>query len=243
MMPNPTSAIASPVVVNLVDTARLRALTAQPTALINVTITYLETTSIGGLVGALVSRVLSWFNWAMTLAMTYSLAFAAYASFPVAERLSGARDVQLMTGISGAEFIFAHFVFDFLHHVLFSVLWCAVHYAFSSYSLSTAGLFLLAFLSSGPLAIGFGYLTAETTETAGSGVGRIFMTFFIGGAVTAILKAIIWLFTLSSTVDYVAILFGPYALLSALVKVSNDVSKSEMCKQMQQAGQIVLGAV
>ncbi|KAH7938624.1 hypothetical protein HPB51_028857 [Rhipicephalus microplus] len=68
------------------------------------------------------------------------MSFAAYASFPVDERLGGARDVQLMTGISGTEFIFAHFVFDFLCHFAYCASWCTIHYAFSFYSLGTAGI-------------------------------------------------------------------------------------------------------
>ncbi|XP_070381279.1 phospholipid-transporting ATPase ABCA3-like isoform X1 [Dermacentor albipictus] len=236
MMANPTSAVALPVVVNLVDTARLRALTAQPTALIDVTIAYLPSGDRQKLRAVFATSILAWFNWMFIFSLTYSLAFAAYSSFPVAERLSGARDVQLMTGISGAEFIFAHFVFDFLHHALFSLLWCAIHYAFHSYPLRSAGFFLLTFLSAGPLAIAYGYVTADTTETAGSAVGRIFTTFFVGGAATAIARSIIVVLTFSDTVDYVAILFGPYALLSMLVKVWNDITLSEQCKVLRKFG-------
>ncbi|XP_070381252.1 phospholipid-transporting ATPase ABCA3-like isoform X2 [Dermacentor albipictus] len=235
MMANPTSAVALAVVVNLVDTARLRALTAQPTALIDVTIAYLPSGDLQKALAFVASRFLAWQEW-MFFAFTYSLAFAAYSSFPVAERLSGARDVQLMTGISGAEFIFAHFVFDFLHHALFSVLWCAIHYAFISYPLRSAGFFLLTFLSAEPLAIAYGYVTADTTETAGSAVGRIFTTFFVGGAATVIARTILVVVTSSDTVDYVAILFGPYALLSMLLKVWNDITQSEQCKLLRQLG-------
>ncbi|XP_065294958.1 phospholipid-transporting ATPase ABCA3-like isoform X1 [Dermacentor albipictus] len=236
MMANPTSAVTLLVVVNLVDTARLRALTAQPTALIDVTIAYLPPDDVEKLVAVFVSRFVAWLEWMFSFAVTYSLAFAAYSSFPAAERLSGARDVQLMTGISGAEFIFAHFVFDFLHHALFSVLWVAIHYAFISYPLRSAGFFLLTFLSAGPLAIAYGYVTADTTATAGSAVGRIFTTFFVGGAATVIARTIIVVLTKSDTVDYVAILFGPYALLSMLVKVWNDITQSEQCKLLRQFG-------
>ncbi|XP_070381262.1 phospholipid-transporting ATPase ABCA3-like isoform X2 [Dermacentor albipictus] len=236
MMANPTSAVTLLVVVNLVDTGRLRALTAEPTALIDVTIAYLPSDDRYRFVAVVVSRFLAWLEWIIFFALTYSLAFAAYSSFPVAERLSGARDVQLMTGISGAEFIFAHFVFDFLHHALFSLLWCAIHYAFHSYPLRSAGFFVLIFLSAGPLAIAYGYVTADTTQTAGSAVGRIFTTFFVGGAATVMARTIILGLTSSDTVDYVAILFGPYALLSMLVKVWNDITHSEQCKLLRKFG-------
>ncbi|XP_072141372.1 uncharacterized protein [Dermacentor andersoni] len=236
MMANPTSAVTLPIVVNLVDTARLRALTAQPTALIDVTIAYLPSGDLQKLVAVVVSRIFAWVEWVLLFALTYSLAFAAYSSFPVAERLSGARDVQLMTGISGAEFIFAHFVFDFLHHALFSMLWCSIHCAFYSYPLRSAGFFLFTFLSAGPLAIAYGYVTADTTVTAGSAVGRIFITFFLGGAATAIARPIIWLQTTSNIVDYVVILFGPYALLSMLVKVWNDITRSQECEVLRNFG-------
>ncbi|XP_037555590.2 ABC transporter A family member 2-like [Dermacentor silvarum] len=161
MVPNPTSALTLPVTINLVDTAWLRALTAQPAAHINVTFAYVPTGAKTALRSVLMAHALSWVYWVMGPSMSYCWAFCQYCTFPLAERLSGARDVQLMTGLSGFDYISAHFLFDFIYHVLFTVSWCGLHYGLSSYSLTTAGLFVLGFVSAGPLVIALGYLAAE----------------------------------------------------------------------------------
>ncbi|KAL3255146.1 hypothetical protein MRX96_046685 [Rhipicephalus microplus] len=140
MMPNPTSAITSPIIINLVHTAWLRVLAAQPTLQNNITVTYLVAVPFEPLLALFIERVVGWLYWVIVAALTYTMSFAAYASFPVDERLGGARDVQLMTGISGTEFIFAHFVFDFACHFLYCASWCTIHYAFSFYSFGTAGI-------------------------------------------------------------------------------------------------------
>ncbi|KAH7970890.1 hypothetical protein HPB49_016483 [Dermacentor silvarum] len=139
MVPNPTSALTLPVTINLVDTAWLRALTAQPAAHINVTFAYVPTGAKTALRSVLMAHALSWVYWVMGPSMSYCWAFCQYCTFPLAERLSGARDVQLMTGLSGFDYISAHFLFDFIYHVLFTVSWCGLHYGLSSYSLTTAG--------------------------------------------------------------------------------------------------------
>ncbi|KAH6923472.1 hypothetical protein HPB50_001293 [Hyalomma asiaticum] len=138
MMPNPTSPMTLPITLNLVYTAWLRVLTAQPTAQMNLTITYLAAAEVSPTLVVMFTRLVSWWYWVVVAAFTYTLPFSVYASFPVDERLSGARDVQLMTGIWGTEFIFAHFVFDFINHAVYSAAWCAVHYGLSYYSMATA---------------------------------------------------------------------------------------------------------
>ncbi|XP_075530031.1 uncharacterized protein LOC142563353 [Dermacentor variabilis] len=230
MIPNPTSDVTLPIIVNLVGTAWLRALTAQPTAQFNVTVTFLKYSRVWGEALVLASRFVAWYYWMVVPSLTYSLGFAAYGSFPVTERLSGARDVQLMTGIPGLEFVFAHFAFDFLYHVFFSVSWCAVHYSFGHYSAATFGMFLLVFLFFGPLAIALGYWVAEYSLSSGAAVIWIFIALYIGGWVTATLGFFVWIFVSKETVHYVSLLAPPYALLSALVKVWNDEEKQLQCK-------------
>ncbi|KAL3235422.1 hypothetical protein MRX96_048330 [Rhipicephalus microplus] len=230
MMANPTSAITLPIVVNLVATAWLRALTAFPRARINVTVSVLEFRALSPVLLVLGSRLLNWLYWTLSLALTYSLGFAVYASFPAAERLSGARDVQLMTGMWGAEFVFANFVFDFIYHVLFSLVWCAVHYSLGNHSLSTAGLILLALVSFGLPATSFGYLMAERAQSSGSAVVQVFLVLYIGGAVTAMGSNLLWAWLESNVVTYASLIVHPYALLSMLVKIWNEDIKAVQCK-------------
>ncbi|XP_065294926.1 phospholipid-transporting ATPase ABCA3-like isoform X2 [Dermacentor albipictus] len=180
MVPNPTSAITLPITVNLVYTAWLRALTAQPAAQINVTITYMDSREKLDALDVILLNISSWADWVVRLSVTYTYAFSVYCVFPLTERLSGARDVQLMTGLSGVDYVFAHFVFDFIYHLLFSLSWCIILCGFSSYSLSTTGLFLLGFASSGPMFICVGYLAAELTATTSCAVLCIIMVFCTG---------------------------------------------------------------
>ncbi|XP_050046950.3 phospholipid-transporting ATPase ABCA3-like [Dermacentor andersoni] len=233
MMPNPTSAIALPLLVNLVHTAWLRVLTSKPMASINTTITYLKVKRGSPAVLVYTAKFAALVYWIMLPAMTYSLAFAAYGSFPAVERLSGAREVQLMTGISGLEFIFAHFVFDFIYHVLFCVLWCTILYSLSSYSAATFGLLVLAFVSFGPEAIGFAYLFAENAVSPGSAVVRIFLALYIGGAVSTILSLTSGAYTDAHLVHYATLILPPYALVSMLSKISNNEEKSVQCKLLE----------
>ncbi|KAL3211599.1 hypothetical protein MRX96_052004 [Rhipicephalus microplus] len=230
MMANPTSAITLPIIINLVATAWLRALTAFPRAQINVTVSVLEFRALSPVLLVLGSRLLNWLYWTLSLALTYSLGFAVYASFPAAERLSGARDVQLMTGMWGAEFVFANFVFDFIYHVLFSLVWCAVHYSLGYHSLSTAGLILLALVSFGLPATSFGYLMAERAQSSGSAVVQVFLVMYIGGAVTAMGSNLLWAWLESDVVTYASLIVHPFALLSMLVKIWNEDIKAVQCK-------------
>ncbi|XP_075726355.1 phospholipid-transporting ATPase ABCA3 [Rhipicephalus microplus] len=236
MMPNPTSAITSPIIINLVYTAWLRVLAAQPTLQNNITVTYLVAVPFEPLLALFIERVVSWLYWVIVAALTYMMSFAAYASFPVDERLGGARDVQLMTGISGTEFIFAHFVFDFACHFVYCASWCTIHYAFSFYSLGTAALLFGALLSFGPVAIGVCYVKAEYSSASGSAVGSVFLWFYIGGA---IVTAASTFFVLLGWPEYTQVLlYGvpPYALLSLLNKIWNNEDKSLQCKELQKEG-------
>nr|XP_037289172.1 ABC transporter A family member 1-like [Rhipicephalus microplus] len=236
MMPNPTSAITSPIIINLVHTAWLRVLAAQPTLQNNITVTYLVAVPFEPLLALFIERVVGWLYWVIVAALTYTMSFAAYASFPVDERLGGARDVQLMTGISGTEFIFAHFVFDFLCHFAYCASWCTIHYAFSFYSLGTAALLFGALLSFGPVAIGVCYVKAEYSSASGSAVGSVFLWFYIGGA---IVTAASTFFVLLGWPEYTQVLlYGvpPYALLSLLNKIWNNEDKSLQCKELQKEG-------
>ncbi|KAH7994259.1 hypothetical protein HPB51_026442 [Rhipicephalus microplus] len=64
MMPNPTSAITSPIIINLVHTAWLRVLAAQPTLQNNITVTYLVAVPFEPLLALFIERVVGWLYWA-----------------------------------------------------------------------------------------------------------------------------------------------------------------------------------
>ncbi|XP_077534442.1 ATP-binding cassette sub-family A member 17-like [Haemaphysalis longicornis] len=123
----------------MVYTARLRSLKDQRAARISPTVTYLSvhSTAFSQTISLLLT-FLMWFYWSILPAISYALAFAPFAAFPVAERLGGARDVQLMTGMSSAFFLFAHLVFDWICYMIVMTPLCIIHYIFSNYSATTA---------------------------------------------------------------------------------------------------------
>ncbi|XP_065294949.2 phospholipid-transporting ATPase ABCA3-like isoform X2 [Dermacentor albipictus] len=241
MIPNPTSAITLPITVNLVYTAWLRALTSQPAAQINVTIAYMESDERPSLLDVILLRFLSWMYWVSGPSMTYTCAFIVYCVFPLTERLSGARDVQLMTGLSGVDYVFAHFVFDFIYHLLFSVSWCALHYGLNTYSLSTTGLFLLGFTSAGPLFIGTGYLAAELMGSTMDAFQLIMTVFLFVGPVTSPIVTGLMYLTTSALPHYVALIIAPYALLCLFFKIWSNGDKTKQCEFLQKENLIEEG--
>ncbi|XP_070382190.1 phospholipid-transporting ATPase ABCA3-like isoform X2 [Dermacentor albipictus] len=241
MVPNPTSAMTLPIAVNLVYTAWLRVLTAQPAAQINVTISFMETSDRPFFRRVITSRIISWMFWVFGPSLTYTWGFAVYCIFPLTERLSGARDVQLMTGLSGFDYIFAHFVFDFIYHVLFSVSWCAIHYSLSSYLLDTAGHFLLGFLSAGPLFIGAGYLVAEFKDSVSRAAVWFALGFYFAGAASSLLANVLVLLLGPYVPHYVALIFPPYAVHSMLLKIRNSADTTEQCKLLEQDNVVEAG--
>ncbi|XP_065294931.1 phospholipid-transporting ATPase ABCA3-like isoform X2 [Dermacentor albipictus] len=240
MVPNPTSAITLPITVNLVYTAWLRALTAQPMAQINVTIAYIEGSKKPDAGDVILLHISSWTEWVFGPSMTYTYAFTEYCIFPLTERLSGARDVQLMTGLSGVDYVFAHFVFDFIYHLLFSISWCIIYCSFSSYSLSTTGLFLLGFASSGPLFICVGYLAAEFTGTTMSAVLWIIFVFSTGPVISLMLKPVMYN-TMSAVPHYVALIIPPYTVHSMFFKIWHNAEEMKQCKLLEKDRATALG--
>ncbi|KAK8757683.1 hypothetical protein V5799_004684 [Amblyomma americanum] len=181
LMQNPTSSISLPILLNLVTTAKLREVLAQPLAHISASIAFITGKYKSAGVAIIQYRVQVWLYWAVLPALSYSLAFAIYAVFPVPERLGGGRDVQIMTGMSGVEFVFAHLVFDMIYHALLSGCWVLVHFAFSEYSANTAGNYYLAFLLSGPAFIGMAYLIAERAVSVGGAISSLLLWVYLGG--------------------------------------------------------------
>ncbi|XP_037561473.2 phospholipid-transporting ATPase ABCA3-like [Dermacentor silvarum] len=181
LLANPTSMITTPIAINLMSTAILRALTGKPAERIDATLTHIKVRSKTALheLNAFRSDVSS--SWRILPALVYSLGFAVLAAFPVDERLGGARDVQLMTGMSGAFFIFVHLVFDMFYYVVYMSLFGAVHFSLSNYSVTTAGNFALMFLSAAPAIIGMAYVIAERAETSGGAMSSAVQWVYIGG--------------------------------------------------------------
>ncbi|XP_054925600.1 phospholipid-transporting ATPase ABCA3-like [Dermacentor andersoni] len=210
-----------PVLLNLADTAMLRLLTRQPTARIAAQVAQLKLPDT-----TLLSTLAAW----MIDGFSYALAFSAFAAFPAAERLGGARDVQLMTGLTGSFYVLSHFAFDFLLHVAFVGPWCLISYVLGGIQTDTCILIFATFVLSAPAMIGTVYLISERALTELGAMYSAFLWIYLPGFV------FFWLYTLSAFLglpgfDYVSALFPPWALLSCFMKISYADTVVKLCDQ------------
>ncbi|XP_077494076.1 phospholipid-transporting ATPase ABCA3-like [Amblyomma americanum] len=228
---NPTRPVALPLAINFVDAAELRAGTAQPLARIDAAITYVKLPSGDALLYGSLATMWGTVYWPLLPALSYALVFACFAAFPVAERLGGARDVQLMTGISGAFFIVTHALFDMLHYAIVMGHWCLLHYVFSDYELKTAGYMALSFTCFAPSVIGLAYLVAEVAVSPGKAMANTVLVVYAGGIMSiASFEAV------HATLDidglrYLFSLFPPYAMLRCLEKITRIDMNADLCRR------------
>ncbi|XP_075535302.1 uncharacterized protein LOC142570881 [Dermacentor variabilis] len=113
--------LTTPMAINLMSTAMLRALTGKPSERIDATLTHLKVRSSSAVGDLRAYRYEVSNYWSSVSILVYTLGLDVLAAFPADERLGGARNVQLMTSmsVSGAFFIFAHLVFDMLYCVVY----------------------------------------------------------------------------------------------------------------------------
>ncbi|XP_077491830.1 ATP-binding cassette sub-family A member 17-like [Amblyomma americanum] len=227
---NPTSSAALPVLINLLHTAELRASTGHAEARIDTTVAVVEPpVDIRILFQNLVHEEVVYY-WALVPALSYTLAFASFVVYPVAERLSGSRQMQLMTGIPGSVFILSHFLFDFVCYVVVMAAWCIVHFVFSSYPVSTAIYFYIAFLCLAPAAIFYAYVTAERAESAGGGIATIIQVVYVYGFIFSTVPGAYKRMTGRGGHAWFWMLFPPFGVLTCLAKISVFDVTAEYCK-------------
>ncbi|XP_065301549.1 phospholipid-transporting ATPase ABCA3-like [Dermacentor albipictus] len=203
-----------PVLLNLADTAMLRLLTRQPTARIAAHISHLQR----------VVTELPQLMWVPLHAFAYALAFSAFAAFPAAERLGGARDVQLMTGLTGSVYVLSHFAFDFLLYVAFVGPWCLINCGIDGILEGTCTLIFATFVLSAPAIIGMVYLISERALTEYGAMYSAVVWIYLPGFIPLFIDAIDdrwW--------KYMAALYPPWALVSCIIKISNQAAAEKLC--------------
>ncbi|XP_077534445.1 phospholipid-transporting ATPase ABCA3-like [Haemaphysalis longicornis] len=237
---NPTSMMAVPITFNMLHTAQLRQLTGKPAVRISATLTYLKLEyRLIQTIETFISGFHNMVYWAIEPALSYSLAFSAFAMFPVAERLGRAREVQLMTGVSGWLFVLAHLVFDYLCYMLIMVPWCLIHYSFNEYSQTMAGAMVVAVSVYGPTVIMFCYLMAERALTPGGAMASVILWFFGGGFILHLFSQIARLFV---RLDEVLFIVPPYGLLMCFYRITDWQIKADSCYDETGIGSVLLVA-
>ncbi|KAH8009223.1 hypothetical protein HPB51_013412 [Rhipicephalus microplus] len=190
---NPASPVSANVLLNLIDTALLRTLSNSPKARITTTAPFYRIKA-PGLEEASKDEKPSSSSvalfWVTLPQAVLGLTVSTMAIFPVAEKNSGALELQLMTGVSGPLYVCSHFLFDLLVQYLLPFGASFTMYAFGyETDINLVGFvaLYLVLLSFAPVAILWPYLLSGVLQTEGSAFTATLALFVIGGPVTWVL--------------------------------------------------------
>ncbi|XP_075742280.1 phospholipid-transporting ATPase ABCA3 [Rhipicephalus microplus] len=190
---NPASPVSANVLLNLIDTALLRTLSNSPKARITTTAPFYRIKA-PGLEEASKDEKPSSSSvalfWVTLPQAVLGLTVSTMAIFPVAEKNSGALELQLMTGVSGPLYVCSHFLFDLLVQYLLPFGASFTMYAFGyETDINLVGFvaLYLVLLSFAPVAILWPYLLSGVLQTEGSAFTVTLALFVIGGPVTWVL--------------------------------------------------------
>nr|XP_037285006.1 ATP-binding cassette sub-family A member 3-like [Rhipicephalus microplus] len=183
---NPASPVSANVLLNLIDTALLRTLSNSPKARITTTAPFYRIKA-PGLEEASKDEKPSSSSvalfWVTLPQAVLGLTVSTMAIFPVAEKNSGALELQLMTGVSGPLYVCSHFLFDLLVQYLLPFGASFTMYAFGyETDINLVGFvaLYLVLLSFAPVAILWPYLLSGVLQTEGSAFTATLALFVIG---------------------------------------------------------------
>ncbi|KAL1442328.1 hypothetical protein MTO96_007828 [Rhipicephalus appendiculatus] len=178
MWENPLSILGSCIQQNLIDSVLLRQQTGQPTARFDTGILAVQLTEEEAQIGHRVNYnplheierliVFNWFYWGLLLPVSIGLITSSFVILPSMEICNEARELQLMTGVSGCVYFGAHFIFDLLFYL---VPMTAIYLGFGLiYNLSsnTQGAMILVILLSAPVNILLPYVISEHSADSGT---------------------------------------------------------------------------
>ncbi|KAH7966462.1 hypothetical protein HPB49_016544 [Dermacentor silvarum] len=115
---NPASRVSGSVLLNLINTAVLRAYSDSPKARITASVSFYNAKATGETEDGTTSPKASFTSvvsfWLFSPQAILGLTVSTMAIFPVAEKTTGALELQLMTGVSSTLYVASHFVFDLL---------------------------------------------------------------------------------------------------------------------------------
>nr|XP_054934364.1 uncharacterized protein LOC129388248 [Dermacentor andersoni] len=125
--------------------------------------------------------VYTWVYWTFIGSVSFGLIVSSFVVLPSLEVVSEARELQLMTGVSGFLYLFAHFVFDL---AFYAVPMAAIFLGYSAIldlpSDTRASLLVIA-LAFAPLGIFFAYLTTEHSSDGSTAYAIMLGLFAVAG--------------------------------------------------------------
>ncbi|KAL3203451.1 hypothetical protein MRX96_011985 [Rhipicephalus microplus] len=244
MWTNPLSLLGSWILQNLIDTTLLIQQTGQPNARFDTGISVVQMTTEEAKDGGSKSEgpleevkdfiMYNWLYWGLLMPMSIGLITSSFVVNPSNEILNEARDLQLMTGVSGCLYIGTNFVFDLLFYMTPLT---AIYFGFATafnLSSSTHATLVLVMLSSAPVNIFLPYLICEHSADGGSSYAAILGIYAVGGP--ALVLAYLFTTTFNEERDWrtVFLFFPPFQLPAASVRAVSFEKEMKACDYMRQ---------
>lgn len=174
--------------------------------------------------------------------LTVPFLAASYVLFPVHERVSNSKLLQLMNGISTVTFWLASYLFDLLTHLVATLFIFLVFFVFDYSEVFMGaheirvGLFIMLFLF-GFASIPLAYLTSLTMKRPSTGYALLVIIYLITGL---ILKVTITFFIMWTTISRTLIdvlqhfsrLLPVYSMTSGILKLYKIGSYKSACNEM-----------
>ncbi|EEC04725.1 ABC transporter, putative, partial [Ixodes scapularis] len=173
-----TAAIA----LNLVHTALLRSLSDDKTASITLRVRpqrRLEESARQALTGSFALRAVVERTIAFSMAM--ALMISAFGPFPVADRVSKSKHLQLMTGLTGKVYWMANFLFDYIIYSLAVFCFVVVNvFFYSEYTVTMIGPMVFILAAYGLCIIPMTYLLSFVTHSPANCFSLVLIVCFFG---------------------------------------------------------------
>ncbi|XP_075749991.1 uncharacterized protein LOC142814698 [Rhipicephalus microplus] len=223
---------------NLIDTVLLREQTGQPNARFDTGISvvpltpaqaHVDQTYEGGPLNEVINSILlNWIYWGLLVPMSTGLLASSFVVLPSMEICNEARELQLMTGLTGCTYLGTHFLFDLLFYF---VPMTTLYLGFSminNLSDSTQATLRLVMALSAPVNILLPYLISEYSADSGTAYAVVMALYAIGGP--GVVMAYILAATLQEEgVRWPFLFFPPFQLPAATVRAINFEPEIAAC--------------
>ncbi|KAL1442329.1 hypothetical protein MTO96_007828 [Rhipicephalus appendiculatus] len=243
MWENPLSILGSCIQQNLIDSVLLRQQTGQPTARFDTGILAVQLTEEEAQIGHRVNYnplheierliVFNWFYWGLLLPVSIGLITSSFVILPSMEICNEARELQLMTGVSGCVYFGAHFIFDLLFYL---VPMTAIYLGFGLiYNLSsnTQGAMILVILLSAPVNILLPYVISEHSADSGTAYAVNLGLFAIAGPGIVLAYLFTSLATDGQDIRLPFFFFPSFQLPATSVRAANIESEVAACNYLR----------
>ncbi|XP_077512881.1 phospholipid-transporting ATPase ABCA3-like [Amblyomma americanum] len=171
--------------------------------------------------------------WCLVPTVAFGFLAAAFALQPASERLSGARTLFLMTGVSRQLMVFADLAFDVFFYACPMTICLALYILFFEPGYTTTGALVLTIASFAPVAVLSSYAIAEFASRAQSAYVTC-LTIFVIGAPTLHVAYVLRTTMLQKSFPRVALsAFPPVALTSAVLRAVNLQVEGEACIKLR----------